>query len=45
MIEQELERKFADFRELGPMPYVKRSGTLNLADRMVATVVGARRRP
>ena len=43
MIEQELERKFADFRELGPMPYVKRSGTLNLADRMVATVVGARR--
>lgn len=43
MIGQELERKFSDFKELGPPPYIPRSGRLNLADRMVSTVVGARR--
>ena len=43
MIEQELQRKYADFREMGMPPYVPRAGELHLVDRMVSTVIGARR--
>lgn len=43
MIEQELQRKFADFLELGIPPYIPRDGVLHLVDRMVSTVIGARR--
>lgn len=43
MIEQELQRKIADFRELGLPPYVAREGNLHLVDHMVSTVIGARR--
>ena len=43
MIEQELQRKFEDFRELGIPPYVPREGKLHIVDRMVSTVIGARR--
>jgi predicted AAA+ superfamily ATPase len=43
MIEQELERKIADFREMGIPPYIPREGKIHLVDRMVSTVIGARR--
>jgi len=43
MIEEELQRKIEDFRELGIPPYVSREGKLHLVDRMVSTVIGARR--
>ena len=43
MIEGELERKIEDFRELGIPPYVPRDTKLHLVDRMVSTVIGARR--
>lgn len=43
MIEQELQRKFADFEELGPPTYVSRDCPLHLVNSMVATVIGARR--
>lgn len=43
MIEQELQRKIEDFRELGIPPYVVRQGKLHLVDHMVSTVIGARR--
>ena len=43
MIEQELQRKIEDFRELGIHPYIAREGTIHLVDRMVSTVIGARR--
>ena len=43
MIETELQRKFEDFRELGIPKYVTRKGEINLVDRMVTTIVGARR--
>lgn len=43
MIEQELERKIADFREMGFPRYVPREGIVHLADRMVSSVIGARR--
>ncbi len=43
MIEQELQRKIEDFRELGFPTYVARDGDVHLADRMVSSVIGARR--
>ncbi len=43
MIEQELQRKLSDFRELGLPDYVPREGRVALADYTVATVIGARR--
>lgn len=43
MIEQELQRKFEDFREMGLPEYVPRDCPVHLADRMVSTVIGARR--
>lgn len=43
MIEQELQRKIEDFRELGLPTYITRSIELHLVDRMVSTVIGARR--
>ena len=43
MIERELQRKIEDFRELGLPPYVPREGELHLVDRVVSTVIGARR--
>ncbi|MCF7838391.1 MAG: ATP-binding protein [Candidatus Marinimicrobia bacterium] len=43
MIEQELQRKIQDFRELGIPEYVPREGGIHLLDRMVSTVIGARR--
>ena len=43
MIERELQRKIEDFRELGLPPYVAREGELHLVDRVVSTVIGARR--
>lgn len=43
MIEQELQRKIEDFRELGIPAYVPREGGIHVLDRMVSTVIGARR--
>ncbi|MFA5203541.1 MAG: ATP-binding protein [Lentisphaeria bacterium] len=43
MIEQELQRKIADFRELGMPAYVAREGKIHLVNHMVSTVIGARR--
>ncbi|MCK4306186.1 MAG: ATP-binding protein [Candidatus Eisenbacteria sp.] len=43
MIEEELQRKAQDFRELGLPAYVPRAGRVHLVDNMVSTVVGARR--
>lgn len=43
MIEQELQRKVADFRDMGIPPYIRRETKLHLVDRMVSTVIGARR--
>jgi len=43
MLEQELQRKIEDFRELGLPPYIPREMKLHLVDRMVSTVIGARR--
>ena len=43
MIEQELQRKIEDFRELGIPPYVNREAPVHIVDRMVSTVIGARR--
>ncbi len=43
MIEQELQRKFEDFRELGIPSLVPRAGRIHQVDRMVSTVIGARR--
>ena len=43
MIEGELQRKIEDFRELGIPPYIPRDTELHLVDRMVSTVIGARR--
>jgi len=43
MIEEELRRKIGDFRELGIPAYVPRAGEVHLVDRMVSTIVGARR--
>ncbi len=43
MVEEELGRKLADFRVLGIPAYVPREGPVHLADRMVSTIIGARR--
>jgi predicted AAA+ superfamily ATPase len=43
MIEQELQRKIEDFREIGLPAYIPREGRLHFVDNMVATVIGARR--
>ena len=43
MIEQELQRKFFDFREIGAPACIPRESVLHLVDRMVSTVIGARR--
>jgi len=43
MFEEELQRKLQDFREFGMPAYVPRDGDIHLVDRMVSTVVGARR--
>lgn len=43
MIEQELQRKMEDFQELGLPEYIPREGDIHLLDRMVTTVIGARR--
>ncbi|MFO7871470.1 MAG: ATP-binding protein [Kiritimatiellia bacterium] len=43
MIEEELQRKIEDFRDLGIPAYVPRTGTIHLVDGMVSTIVGARR--
>lgn len=42
-VEVELRQLIEDFRELGVPPYVPREGSLHFVDRMVSTVVGARR--
>ncbi len=43
MIEQEIERKLEDFRELGIPSYIRRNSRLIAVDGMVPTVIGARR--
>jgi hypothetical protein len=43
MIEQELQRKFFDFREIDAPTCIPRESVLHLVDRMVSTVIGARR--
>jgi hypothetical protein len=43
MIEQEIERKIGDFRELGLPHYFPRNGRIHRVDYMVSTVIGARR--
>lgn len=43
MVEQEIQRKIEDFRELGMPSYIPREGKLLLVEHMVATVLGARR--
>ena len=43
MIEQEIERKIGDFRELGLPRYFPRTGRIHRVDYMVSTVIGARR--
>ena len=43
MIEQEIERKIEDFRDLGLPEYVPREGRLQFVENMVSTVIGARR--
>jgi predicted AAA+ superfamily ATPase len=43
MVEQEIERKIEDFRELGIPKYIPREGRLQLVDNMVSTVIGSRR--
>ena len=43
MVEQEIERKIEDFRELGIPKYIPREGKLQLVDSMVSTVIGSRR--
>jgi predicted AAA+ superfamily ATPase len=43
MIEQEIQRKIEDFRELGLPHYVPRDGDVHLVKNTVSTVIGARR--
>ena len=43
MFEQEIQRKVADFREIGFPDYVPRERRVHVADRTVSTIVGARR--
>lgn len=43
MISEEIQRKIADFRELGIPTIIPRDGMIHEADRMVSTIIGARR--
>jgi len=43
LIEQEIQRKISDFRELGIPDYIPRSGKIHTVSQMVSTVIGARR--
>ena len=43
MFEAEIERKLADFRQFGLLPYIPRDGTVHLVNHMISTVIGARR--
>jgi predicted AAA+ superfamily ATPase len=43
MFEQELQRKFEDFREIGLPRYIRREGRVHLVENTVSTVIGARR--
>jgi len=43
VIADEIERKISDFRELGMPPLIPCEGQIHVADRMVSTVIGARR--
>ena len=43
MIENEIERKIEDFRELGLQKYVPRESNVYIVDNMVTTIIGARR--
>jgi hypothetical protein len=43
MFEQELERKYEDFHEIGMPNYVKRDGKVHMVENMVSTVIGVRR--
>lgn len=43
MSTQELQRKIEDFREMGIPQYIPRANPIHLVDRMVSTIVGARR--
>lgn len=43
MLEQEIERKIADFKELGIPKFIPRESGVQLVDNMVSTVIGARR--
>jgi len=43
MVKEEIHRKIADFRDIGIPEYFPREAPVHLADRMVATIIGARR--
>jgi hypothetical protein len=43
MLEQEIQRKIEDFRELGLPAYVPREGSVHLVKNAVSTIIGARR--
>ena len=43
MLDNELERKFADFRETGFPPHIHREGTIHMVAHMVSVLAGARR--
>ena len=43
MLEQEIQRKIEDFRELGIPAYIPREGSIHFVAHMVSTVIGARR--
>ena len=43
MVEQEIARKLADFRELGFPDYIQREGRIHRVRNMVSVLIGARR--
>ena len=43
MIQEEIERKLLDFRELSFPEYTKRNGIIKEATQMVSAITGARR--
>ncbi|MEI7901712.1 MAG: ATP-binding protein [bacterium] len=43
MVTSELERKFADFRETGFPPHVRRDGAIHMVNHSVSVLAGARR--
>ena len=43
MIENEIQRKIEDFRELGLQKYIPRESNVYIVDNMVTTIIGARR--